>query len=306
MRALPRAVYFNLVCCSEKMSCTRSQRKRSLEQTDHVEYSQELPSSKKKNMGTKRRRSSFMRGRNRRSLPPANLDISELHKKIPPDEAEEKRLALLHQVCFEYTLNRLEEEMPQAKGFEELKNAARSAFNETLDKLEKDNCLKESCSTLKRVDEKNRTKVFTSIPNPVNLKIEGYATRVKGRLDHLMEESTKWDNLLTSSTEMATQAESLVKMENPEGPGKLPDSLSRQDVRYLTGLPNLNQILSSSMTSLQKLEMHVDTILQSCKGLKELEASTDSYLTHQIKLIAKKSETATDFSPKSLICGKST
>ncbi|XP_071949105.1 uncharacterized protein [Antedon mediterranea] len=255
------------------MSCTtRRQKKRSLDQTDH---NQELPLSLGKCKEKKRRRSSFMRGRNQRSLPPANLDVSELHKKIPPDETEEKRLALLQQVSFEYTMNRLEEEMPHVRGFEELKNKARSAFNETLDKLEKDNCLRESCSMQK------------NLPNPINVKMEESATMIQEHCNGLVEESNKWEELLTSATDAATQAEERRLQKGTDS--KAPDTLSKQDKRYLAELPDLNQILSSTKNSLQELEMHVDTILQTSKGLKELEANTDLYLTQQIKLIGKTS-----------------
>ncbi|XP_072015445.1 uncharacterized protein [Amphiura filiformis] len=249
-------------------------------------------SAKRSKSETKKRRSSFARGRTlRRSLPPANVTCAELHTKVSKDEAADRRLYLLKQECFKYAMQRLKEEAPGLEKFDEFEQTAQEAFQTTLDKLNAEGVLKRTCS------RKN-----SSIPNPINIEIEKAAEQIQEQMVRLKEESDRWDELLQDYTEQVQQEQSNQQKPSEQQPiTRIPPGLSQQQRKLLTDLPDLSKIQSWAKESVVKLQLQVDKIHQTSEQLNSLQKHADGYLKEEIAKLAAESFAGSMDDPKQIL-----
>ncbi|PIK37479.1 putative kinetochore-associated protein DSN1-like [Apostichopus japonicus] len=142
----------------------------------------------------KRRRSSFVRGRSRKSIGVVNTEVTEIHMKIPMDETPEERLRLLKLACFEYTMNKLHEEFPILETMENFRPTGKEEFHKSLQELVEDGTLKSACYSNSRNE------------NPLNLEMETHISQLDERIKTLRDESKQWDEMLTSYTQRTEEA----------------------------------------------------------------------------------------------------
>eukprot|EP00057_Strongylocentrotus_purpuratus_P012141 XP_011666615.1 PREDICTED: kinetochore-associated protein DSN1 homolog [Strongylocentrotus purpuratus] len=171
---------------------TRSARKRKSDDDQNV-----VMSTITKHKKRQKRRSSFMRSRSRKSLPPVNIESSEIHQKIATDIPEEKRLEQLQQSSFEYTMQKLMAEIPLFDSDSELQCKMRKAFEDTLADVAKSGILTHAC-------KKNSLE-----PNPSNLEMNEVLIKMQSHIRRLTEEGEKWDRLQQDHTQSTLDAEKI-------------------------------------------------------------------------------------------------
>ncbi|XP_071801774.1 kinetochore-associated protein DSN1 homolog [Asterias amurensis] len=250
-----------------------------------------MSSSSKKRSERKKRRSSFVRGRSRKSLPPTDISCAELHKRIPTDIPEAKRLYQLQEACFEFTVQKVRMECPAMEGWEEFETEASEAFKNTLDALEQEGILDKACS------RKN-----SYLPNPENKALEKTIAEIRQQTERLTQESEKWEELLRGNTEEAEAAERVLANPEPEKPLlKAPDGLTKDQKKMLSQLPDLGKITTWARQASSKLQLGVDRIHTSSHQMMSFAESSDEYLRKRVELLAKKSIQDTVEDPMELL-----
>ncbi|CAM9676455.1 unnamed protein product [Lampetra planeri] len=131
-----------------------------------------------------RRRSSFVRGRVRRSLAPLHSDTSELYKTISMDLPVEERLCHLLQALSRTYLQKLKLSEADAEGFDfaAFEDKAMQCVSEAIGALKKD-------GTLQRCTEQPKSV-------PLTPKAEKKMSVVLGDITRLTSEDAAWEQLV--------------------------------------------------------------------------------------------------------------
>ncbi|KAJ8038999.1 Kinetochore-associated protein DSN1-like [Holothuria leucospilota] len=237
--------------------------------TDHLLASL----SKSAKSEPKRRRSNFVRGRSRKSIGTANTDVAEIHTKIPTDQPPEERLRLLKIACFEYTMNKLHEEFPILETIEDLRSKAKEEFDISLQKLVEDGTLKAAC-------QRSSAK-----ENPLNHEMETSITQLDAEISKLEEESKQWDEMTKSFSQKVEEASRPQTTETV----KEPDSLSLEQRKLLSHLPDLDSFASWAGDSIEKVMLQIDEIGKMSKQVQSFQGSVDAYLSKKTEQLAQKS-----------------
>ncbi|XP_072176553.1 kinetochore-associated protein DSN1 homolog [Diadema setosum] len=277
--------------CSSSMmsSASRMTRKRKadVEQPD-------VMSTITKHQKRQKRRSSFMRGRSRKSLPSVHVECSEIHKKISTDLSEEKRFEKLKQECFEYTIQKLQAEIPLFEADQALQCRMRKAFEDTLVDVAETGMLKHA------------TTKTSYEPNPANLEMNEVVIKIQSHIRRLTEEGEKWDKLLEDQTEAAKEAERLHSTESERKvPCKEPESLTIKQRRMLSELPDLAAIIDWAGSSARDVAIQIAKIHQTARQTASFKDCLQRYLQQELNQFALESfegfKDITD--PKSLLAG---
>ncbi|XP_022107929.1 kinetochore-associated protein DSN1 homolog [Acanthaster planci] len=249
-------------------------------------------SSKRKSMG-KKRRSSFVRGRSRKSLPPTDVSCAELHKRIPTDIPEAKRLCQLQEACFQFTMQKLQIECPAMEGWEAFEEEATEALRDALNSLESEGILDRVCS------RKN-----SYLPNPENDTLQETITEIQQQSERLSAESNKWEELLQLYKEEAEDAERTLASQQSEVPVlKAPDSLTNEQKKLLSGLPDLRRLSSWARQAADKLQLQAGRVHEGGQQMMQFARYAEAYLSQQTKILAKKSLQDALGDPRKLIQG---
>ncbi|XP_038046119.1 kinetochore-associated protein DSN1 homolog [Patiria miniata] len=252
-----------------------------------------MSSSSKRKSASKKRRSSFVRGRSRKSLPPTDISCAELHKRIPTDIPEAKRLYQLQDACFQFTMQKLRMECPAIEGWETFEEEATDAFKNTLDNLESEGVLDRVCS------RKN-----SYLPNPENEALQQTIAEINQHAERLTAESDKWEELLQTHTEEAESTERALANQQTEGPIlKAPEGLTNEQRKLLSGLPDLRRMSGWARQTSDKLQLQAGRVHKGSLQMMQFARYAEAYLGQQTKILAKRSLQDALGDPRRLIQG---
>nr|XP_054769845.1 kinetochore-associated protein DSN1 homolog [Lytechinus pictus] len=252
------------------MAMSRSERKRKADDDNNAGMS-----TIKKHQKRQKRRSSFMRSRSRKSLPPVNIESSEIHQKISTDLPEEKRLEQLQQSSFEYTMQKLIAEIPLFQSDDELHCKMRKAFEDTLADVAKSGILSHAC-------KKNSLE-----PNPANLEMKEVLIKMQSHIRRLSDEGDKWESLLQDHAQLTRDAEKMAaSASEPQTVSKVPETLTIQQRRLLADLPDLEGIAAWAKTSAEETALQIAKVHQTVKQMMKFKDSMEDYLQHELEVFA--------------------
>lgn len=127
-----------------------------------------------------------------------NNSSEELYKMIGNDKTEEERLAALHRICLEYTLQKLEEENLNMEGLQDLKKELRDQGLRKITELEENGSFKQACNNDRVLEE-----------NPGNLEMDVIIDAVVSYNKRLVAESKQWGMLLKDSSKAVADLEAM-------------------------------------------------------------------------------------------------
>lgn len=107
------------------------------------------------------------------------------------------------------------------------------------------------------------------------------------KIRKLREESKQWDELLSSYTTKAE--EEAARSETQSLPLKEPDTLSVTQRKLLSELAGLEDLVTTTDKSHEKLSLQVDELLKTLNQVQQFQESVDSFLSHETNTLTKES-----------------
>nr|XP_022326979.1 uncharacterized protein LOC111126551 [Crassostrea virginica] len=120
----------------------------------------------------------------------------DLHKMISVTKTDEERLAALHRLCLEYTLQKLQDENPGLEGLQDLNKELRDQGLRKIAELEENGSFKQACVNDRIIAE-----------NPNNLEMDEIIDALVTYNKRLVAESEKWEKLLKDSSKTVADIE---------------------------------------------------------------------------------------------------
>ncbi|XP_077866125.1 uncharacterized protein LOC144353407 [Saccoglossus kowalevskii] len=216
----------------------------------------------------KQRRSSFVRGKNRRSLPAADVDI---YKRIPNDLPAEDRLLALHNIAACDIFVKLEQELPVVD-LTALKKEAPTELAKTIERFREDGTVQKVCGHSR------------STPNPSNTQMKSDISTCTEYMQQLNSESEKWEDLLTIYTEISDRTKSQMSEVTATAPAM--KSLPGEHSTLLNGIPDLNRMALWVDNATHKLPFQVDTIHKTMKQVDKCVSYAELVIENQTNMLA--------------------
>ncbi|XP_056012791.1 uncharacterized protein LOC130052320 [Ostrea edulis] len=191
----------------------------------------------------------------------------ELFKIISTDKTDEERLAALHRLSLEYTLQKLEEENPNLGGLQDMKKALLEQGLRTISELEENGGFKQAC---------NNDRILAE--NPSNLELDEIIETLMNYNTRVGEEIEQWEKLLKDSSKAIADSEALKPDELPPVtwkevmvdeaaaaaylPGPLDAGLYNTLRRTVLEVNNTVEKLSKTVSTVQKIQTICDNIVK--------------------------------------------
>ncbi|XP_030324767.1 kinetochore-associated protein DSN1 homolog [Calypte anna] len=232
------------------------------------------------------RRSSLKGTKRRKSLPPVQQDASELSKSISLDLPETERLSALLLSSFQFSAQKLEQNLKLTQGFnpEVFRAKAQGAEQELqriLEKLGRDGTL-ERC-----VRDPRGTSLDSSLEDSV--------AQVKELISRFGAECHAWDQLLQhyqeNAEEMARRLEQ--SQQDPQPLCHLQSSQSS----VLCTKPNYQQILEEQGEVWSSMELLLDELQQAVRVLQSFSEDSEGFLRRLSEKLASRTFQPLENSP---------
>ncbi|XP_032220053.1 kinetochore-associated protein DSN1 homolog isoform X1 [Nematostella vectensis] len=236
---------------------------------------------------TKRRRSSFVRGRNdRKSLlttkSPVKTYKPDLCKDIPADLPLEHKLSLLVKASLQLVIDKLEGDSSDVDSdipnFNEEAISVFKQLKEAVDDCEINKLIQQTADEQEAEEHATQT-------------LEEEAQICSAVSTRLRQESEDWDQLLESHQEQAKQIskEAQEEIEANKTKDFIPDFLSVEQHQLLSGKPSLKHMVERMEALKQKQTLQVSSLVQTVGSLKEYKDVVASFIDDQSSSLGVKS-----------------
>ncbi|KAL5012568.1 hypothetical protein ScPMuIL_011119 [Solemya velum] len=232
----------------------------------------------------------------RSSLAPGRIQFQpradrekDLYRDIDKSLPDEERLAAFTQSCFQYTLEKLIEEVDDTTEFSELKKEATLRISKVISSMKENQLFHEACTKQ------------SCLPNPINSEMDEAIAEIEGQAESMNAESEQWSSM---ESELEERLNSLNQLgENRKlTEDEVPEHVKVQAKLYMPDTIDYSRLLTDVDKGMAETALLIEKQVNSLSLLRSVQKKASDIIDKRYKQLCDVSALHT-ISPKSLVEG---